>query len=142
MKKILLILFILSSFNSYGGPIREKIIINTEYLLVYVPSFLMKDIHKTHFLQVFHKEITSRDEQKILEAYLQITGLLGMNDPLKWKKYRSNKEKFDIEKQMKEYNGQKQKKKKNSIPNEVMKDLNKIKDLRKKQIEYLDSLGD
>ena len=137
MKIILFILFLILTSTIYAGPIRDGIVWEIEKKLLYVPKVVMIDKSKSMFLTHLHLEISDNDEMIILQTYMEISSLLGMEDPLGLLSYIKEKDAQILEK-MNEKSLQLNKKEEvpqpksspanNNVPSSLQKHLNSIKE--------------
>jgi len=137
MKIILSIIFLILTSTIYAGPIRDGIVWEIEKKLLYVPKVVMADKSKSMLLTHLHLEITDNDEMTILQTYMEIVSLLGMEDPLGLLSYIKEKDAQVLEK-MNEKSLQLNKKEEvlqpksspanNNAPSSLQKHLNSIKE--------------
>jgi len=145
MKIILFILFLTLTSTIYAGPIRDGIVWEIEKKLLYVPKVIMADKSKSMLLTHLHLEISDNDEMTILQTYMDIASLLGMEDPFGLLSYLKEKDAQILEK-MNEQSELLNKKEevpqpkpspaKNNVPSSLQKHLNNIKEAQ----EYSEQL--
>ncbi|OFZ21118.1 MAG: hypothetical protein A2202_07495 [Bdellovibrionales bacterium RIFOXYA1_FULL_36_14] len=137
MKIIFSIIFLILTSSICAGPIRDGIVWEIEKKLLYVPKVVMIDKSKSMLLTHLHLEITDNDEMIILQTYMEIVSLLGMEDPLGLLSYIKEKDAQILEK-MNEKSLQLNKKEEvpqpksspanNNVPSSLQKHLNSIKE--------------